>query len=199
MFNNLVTFDQLITKNIYWLLPRNILMNNIFIGLSFIGNYVLIWFIFLGILLVFTKKINRKNILIAFFLTLFFSAVISNYVLKYSFHRTRPLNNMRIAQTLDEKIEGFDCPDDYSFPSGHATTSFASATILAYFDKKRKYLFFTVAFLISYSRIYLGAHYFFDIIGGALLGYIIAKLVTSNIKSQKLKIKISTTPRQVRK
>ncbi|EKE14348.1 MAG: hypothetical protein ACD_12C00559G0006, partial [uncultured bacterium] len=56
-------------------------------------------------------------------------------------------------------------------------TAFAAATVLAYFDKKRRWFYYSAALLISYSRIYLGCHYFFDVIIGALIGFLISKLV----------------------
>lgn len=184
MIDNLVIFDQIITNYIYWLLPRNIFFDSLFLTLSFLGNYALVWIVFFGIFSL-NKKTNFKKYLFIFISVLALSALISNYVLKYSFHRIRPVNNLKISQTLKNEIQGFEFPQDYSFPSGHAATSFALASILVYFDKKRKYLYFITAFLIVYSRIYLGVHYFFDIIVGALLGYLIALFTIVNIKNQK--------------
>ena len=58
-----------------------------------------------------------------------------------------------------------------------SATAFAAATVLSFFDKKRRWFYYTVAMLISYSRIYLGCHYFFDVIVGAIIGYIISQLL----------------------
>lgn len=176
MLENLIIFDQIITKNIYGLLPRSFLTDSLFLFFSFVGDYALIWFIFFGFLVFFEQK-KHKDFFIVFFSVLILSFFVSNYLLKYSFHRTRPINNIKISQSLEKQIQNYNFPKDYSFPSGHAATSFALATVLAYFDRKRRFLFYTIAILIAYSRIYLGVHYFFDIIGGALLGFTIAKLV----------------------
>ncbi|MDA3816706.1 MAG: phosphatase PAP2 family protein [Prolixibacteraceae bacterium] len=64
----------------------------------------------------------------------------------------------------------------YSFLSSHATNSFALA-VLTGFVSQRKRLW--IAFLLwaavtSYSRVYVGVHYPFDIICGAILGVLIA-------------------------
>ncbi|MFA6513419.1 MAG: phosphatase PAP2 family protein, partial [Patescibacteria group bacterium] len=52
-----------------------------------------------------------------------------------------------------------------------------AATILAYFDKKRRWFYYIIAVLISYSRIYLGCHYFLDVVAGTILGFVISKII----------------------
>lgn len=63
--------------------------------------------------------------------------------------------------------------DSFSFPSNHAANSFAAVVFLSLEFRRRKWtvaVLFTIAALIGYSRIYLGAHYPLDVLGGALLG-----------------------------
>ncbi len=57
-----------------------------------------------------------------------------------------------------------------SFPSGHATTAFAAAVILAAWHPRRAGTFLGVAALVGLSRIVLGAHFPSDVLAGALLG-----------------------------
>lgn len=63
----------------------------------------------------------------------------------------------------------------YGFVSSHAANSFAMATFTAYLFQKRWYTVSIMvwAAVVSYSRIYLGVHYPGDILGGAILGFVI--------------------------
>jgi len=65
-------------------------------------------------------------------------------------------------------------PHDGSFPSGHATISFACATVLAFYAPRAAPAFFLLAAAIAWSRVYVGVHYPLDVLGGAVLGVAIA-------------------------
>jgi undecaprenyl-diphosphatase len=64
--------------------------------------------------------------------------------------------------------------DAYSFPSKHASTSFSLATSVLLHKKMLGWISTVFAVLISISRVYLGAHYWSDIIAGAVLGIAIS-------------------------
>jgi undecaprenyl-diphosphatase len=65
-------------------------------------------------------------------------------------------------------------PHDASFPSGHAATSFAAATILSFARPRWAPAFYLLALAIGFSRVYVGVHYPLDIVGGAVLGLAVA-------------------------
>jgi undecaprenyl-diphosphatase len=69
-------------------------------------------------------------------------------------------------------ITGKSPSTDYSFPSGHASIAFATATSISISYPKWYVIAPSYAFagLVSYSRLYLGVHYPSDILGGAILG-----------------------------
>ena len=61
-----------------------------------------------------------------------------------------------------------------SFPSGHATASFAFATVLLSAFPRWGWLWMIFATLVGISRILVNAHWWHDVVGGAALGYLIA-------------------------
>ena len=65
----------------------------------------------------------------------------------------------------------------WSMPSNHAANIFSFAVILSYFYEKYKRPLFVLAFLISFSRVYVGVHYPSDVIAGSIFGYALAWLV----------------------
>ena len=65
----------------------------------------------------------------------------------------------------------------HSFPSGHAATSFAGATMLAAFLPRYRGVLYALACLIAFSRLYNGDHYPTDVVAGAAVGTVTALLL----------------------
>lgn len=113
----------------------------------------------------FTRRREREVGKQAFY-ALLVSSVIAQ-VLKYSVCRSRPyVDNAGAFNFLPCALRGAFA----SFPSGHVTTAFTLATVLsAAYPRARGPLFF-LAMLVAASRVYLGSHFFSDILAAAILG-----------------------------
>lgn len=94
--------------------------------------------------------------------------------LKPVFGRLRPYWEMPDGVNLLVKKGG-----KYGFVSAHAANSISGAVVLSYFYSRYRGLFFSLAILLGFSRIYVGVHYPGDVIFGALYGYGIAWAVLS--------------------
>jgi undecaprenyl-diphosphatase len=97
-----------------------------------------------------------------------FSGQLISYGLKQWIGRERP------SQVYASPKPLVHAPHDGSFPSGHATVSFACATILTFYAPRAAPGFFLLAAAIAWSRVYVGVHYPLDVLGGAVLGVAIA-------------------------
>ena len=89
--------------------------------------------------------------------------------LKYTVKRDRPF--LTYPDDIANK-SGIDWSDSYSFPSGHSTTAFATATALS-LDYPKWYVIvpsYAYAGTVAYSRMHLGVHYPSDVLTGALIG-----------------------------
>jgi undecaprenyl-diphosphatase len=65
-------------------------------------------------------------------------------------------------------------PHSAAFPSGHSATAFACATVLAWWDRRLAVPAFVLAAAIAWSRVYVGVHWPLDVVGGAVLGVLVA-------------------------
>jgi undecaprenyl-diphosphatase len=65
-------------------------------------------------------------------------------------------------------------PHSSAFPSGHASTAFAAATVIAWASRPLAVPAYALATLVAWSRVYVGVHWPLDVIGGAALGTLVA-------------------------
>lgn len=183
MIQLLVFFDKEISEIIRVNLSNLFLIKKTFLIITLLGNYSLIWVVFF--LLIFFEHKSKLRLLKYFLIILSISFIFNDILLKNVFHRNRPLSKKNITNIKIDNSQNLysfkiNYPLDSSFPSGHSNNSFAMATYLAFINKKRKYIYFSFAFLIALSRVVLGYHYLFDIIFGALLGFLISSYIIKN-------------------
>src|SRR3989344_9589267 len=115
---------------------------------------------------VFLQK--KKEILKAFFTGAL--AWVVAQILKFTFSLGRPAEALASIDPLIAKTA-------YSFPSGHATFFMALAVSIFFFHKKAGYIFIFFALLIGIARIIAGVHFPVDILGGVMLGIVVAYLL----------------------
>jgi undecaprenyl-diphosphatase len=128
--------------------------------LSFLGNWGMVWII-AALVFIILKK--HRQLGINLLLSLLLCTLIGNTLIKPLVERVRPCNvNMLYALLIAR-------PEDFSFPSGHTTTSFGAAVTIFYYNKKMGVWAFVLAALIAFSRLYLYVHYPSDVLAGALL------------------------------
>ena len=107
-------------------------------------------------------------LLLTFGITIFFTGFVKDYVA-----RLRPNN----VEALGELIRILQKPTNYSFFSGHASSSFAITTFMVLVLRKFTnwiYLAYIWPLIFVMSRIYVGVHYPSDIFVGALVGTLFA-------------------------
>jgi undecaprenyl-diphosphatase len=131
---------------------------------SVVGRGGLVWLV-IGLTVTLVRR-TTPALLLELMLAIVLASFLANYVVKPLVSRERPF-----LSTPDVLVIG-SRPGDPSFPSGHAANAFAGASVLARRLRDQRVLWWTLAVLIAYSRIYLGVHYPLDVIGGALLGYV---------------------------
>jgi len=155
-----------------WNNLRSPLMDSIWKGITHLGDAGIIWLIItLGLLILpKTRKIGWTCAL-----ALLLGFITTNGILKNLVQRPRPFTYRDIELLIK-------APIDYSFPSGHTTSSFAMvfALVLQRNDLEknigihRKWILIpllVLASLVAFSRIYLYVHFPTDVIGGLIIAY----------------------------
>ena len=157
---------------------RSAILDNLIIFFAYYFPYIVI--MLAGLFLLFHHEVFRaenpfrvflqkkKEILKAFFAGAL--AWILAQVLKFALSFGRPAEALASIDPLLTKT-------GYSFPSGHATFFMALAVSIFFFHKKAGYTFMFFALLIGIARVIAGVHFPVDILGGFVLGALVAYFV----------------------
>lgn len=129
------------------------------------------FFLFMAILFYwFIDTKNAFSLIFAYLSNLFIVSILKN-----QFKRLRPYKQKNInIQSIGSKTSG------YSFPSGHSNNISTINTFLniKYFKNVFIWIYsITTLILIPFSRIYLGQHYFTDVLSGLILGIILTSII----------------------
>ena len=155
------------------------LLDAILVFFTTIGNAGLVWII-IGLLFMIKRKTRAVGVCLIVSIAL--TSVITNFVIKEIVERARPF----VADPTINLI--IKAPGGYSFPSGHSSASFAAATSIFLYDRKKGLAAFLLAAVIGFSRVYLFVHYATDVVFGMILGIVLAKLTAVLIEKSKDRI-----------
>ena len=147
---------------------RNPILNRIMIFITSLGNGGMIW-IAATLLLLIPKKTRKVGIMSGAALLL--SLLINNNLIKNIVQRPRPFVTFTDLQII------IPTPSEFSFPSGHTSSSFAAAAVFyRHLPKRLGIPSVVLAGLIGFSRLYVGVHYPTDVIAGVVMGILLSYL-----------------------
>ena len=147
--------------------------------------------VYLNNRLEFIKIEKQKNISNFFVSSFFYILVVGvvTQVLKHIVGRPRP-NHTNFEDSFGFNFFTFDS-NFHSFPSGHSSTIFIVCFILVATFPKLKYFFYLLASVIALSRVVVGAHFFTDIVAGAILALISFKIINKILEKKYAQYKFS--------
>lgn len=154
---------------------RNPVLDKVMVAITSLGNMGIIWIV-ISIILIISKKHRKTGVMVI--AAVFLSTILGEGILKHIFRRLRPVNEILKNGPLIAK------PLSYSFPSGHTACAFAAYGVIAKYSKKYSIAVFILAILIGFSRLYLYVHYPTDVLCGAILGLISARIVVYTFENK---------------
>jgi undecaprenyl-diphosphatase len=129
-----------------------------------------LFFVAISLALVVWGGSRGRKALVLVLLTILISDQ-STLFLKEQLQRVRPCHVVENARLL------VGCTHSFSLPSAHAANIFSVATVFSFIFKKFSPFFLFVAFLVAYSRVYVGVHYPLDVFAGSCFGLLLAVII----------------------
>lgn len=137
---------------------------------SELGDFSLIWHI-LGTAQGLRSDPRDPDATIRMAVVLLVESLVVNQGVKRLFRRPRPVS-------LTPRPHKLRTPSTTSFPSGHATAAFTAAGLLSDRDPQRAVLFYGLAAVVATSRVHVKIHHATDVLAGAAVGLVFAKVAT---------------------
>jgi membrane-associated phospholipid phosphatase len=152
--------------------------NSIFDKVLPYARNAIVWIPFYIFILSFAAlNFKRKGLfwILFFILTVATADLLSSWVIKEFIFRLRPCRDEAFAGPVRFLVNY--CPQSSGFTSSHATNHFAMSMFIFITLRNQVgrwlWVIFFWAFVIGYAQVYVGVHYPFDIVGGAILGMLI--------------------------
>ena len=155
-----------------------LVLNELMISMTLYGREI-VWIVVIIMFFIFGGWLGKKIAV-----TIGLSILVLTFlvpVIKYLVERPRPLVPQVDFLLATDK--------EYAFPSGHATIVAAGvAVVFALYrgSARRTFISIILSFevvLVCVSRVYVGAHYPLDVLGGILLGIGVSFIFVGSIKS----------------
>lgn len=150
----------------------------------------LIWIpLFLYVLLL------KREFFIAILASLIICTVLTHFLKRVVFpDELRPI--LALGHEKIRVIEGVRVHTNHSFPSGHTSTAFTLALLMAFIVRGNFWVYFfpLIAFFVGYSRVYLAQHFVTDVFAGMMVGIVSSYLSLLVYEKFKKRKKIEVLP-----
>ena len=170
IMEHVTSFDRSILRALYAVMnsdPMGGFMDTVMPKITILGDNGYFW-IALAVILLIPKKTRRTGT--AMLVAMLLGLIFCNGLIKHLVMRPRPYDTWGFPLQRDHLL--IPALNDYSFPSGHTTSSVAAATAIFKDHSVWGFAAFLLALLIAFSRLYLGVHYPSDVFGGLILGFL---------------------------
>jgi undecaprenyl-diphosphatase len=136
------------------------------------GRFWIVPGIIAAVVFLYFKKKTAAMVITLMLVTVSVSDPVCNRIIKPLFPRMRPCNERVHIDGARFLLGRKGSP---SFPSSHAMNMFAQATLLTLLYRRKRVgiTAFSFAAVIGFSRIYVGVHYPFDVLAGAMFGMMV--------------------------
>ncbi len=181
-----------VDRDLFYLINHgwaNGFLDRVFPWITRLGNF---WPIIAALVawLVWRGGARGRTTLLAVALSISITDPVTVRVLKPAFHRERPCTALEDTRLLASR------KSSPSFPSAHAVNAFAVATVFAGFYASSLVIALPLAIAVGLSRVYIGVHYPFDVLAGAVLGTLIGSAVLGVLRLSAARVPWLVAPRR---